>query len=142
MKKQHNEYPLMRFGMVCSILAVIAIFGLAQLGAQDIRTVLHEGVQHPVANIEGNFNVHPLDKVRLDGSFSYDPRGRSSSLIFKWELVSKPKESSATLLYSGPNASFGADVVGTYKVKLIVNNGFEDSEPAYAIITVTKKGYE
>ena len=142
MRRHPDERPLKTLGMLCLISAVIALMGLAPLSAEDMKLVLHEGIQHPVANIEGNFNVHVLDRVHLDGSFSYDPRGRSSSLIYKWELVSKPEGSSATLTFSGPNASFAADMVGTYKVKLIVNNGFDDSEPAYANIAVTKRGYE
>ncbi|HXX57816.1 MAG TPA: hypothetical protein VEI96_07420 [Thermodesulfovibrionales bacterium] len=116
--------------VICGILLIAG--RMVPVSAQDSK---------PIASIGGNFNVNLLNTVRLDGSYSYDPGGRSP-LSYSWELVSKPEDSSTTLIPDGPKASFGADAVGAYKVKLVVNNGFEDSEPAYAIITVTKRGYE
>jgi hypothetical protein len=74
--------------------------------------------------------------VYLDGTFSSDPGG--GSLSFRWTLESRPAGSVATVTDStNAHAQFDADVAGVYKVRLVVNNGFNDSEPVYATVIVT-----
>ena len=67
--------------------------------------------------------------VQLDGSASSDVDG--DPLTFDWAFISRPTGSQATL--SDPtlvNPTFVADVLGTYSVQLIVNDGILDSQPA------------
>jgi K319L-like, PKD domain len=89
----------------------------------------------PVARIDGTMNVRQGEKVYLDGTNSSDP-GASGypSLTYSWTLLSSPSDSTAVLSPSGAQVSFEADAAGTYKVKLVVNNGSSDSDPAYAEI--------
>jgi K319L-like, PKD domain len=83
----------------------------------------------PVADAGGNQSVAVGETVTLDGSGSYDQN--LDELSYHWSIVSKPAGSQATL--DDPEAitpRFVADVVGTYVVSLVVNDGIEDSEPA------------
>ncbi len=69
-------------------------------------------------------------KALLDGTKSYDPD--DFPLTYSWTLVGKPSGSSAVIEDADKDvASFTPDVPGTYKVKLVVNNGVWDSDPAY-----------
>jgi hypothetical protein len=91
----------------------------------------------PLAVIDGTLNVTVGKTVYLDGTLSSDPGG--ANLDYSWTLLSSPNGSQAIISSSSdPQASFTADVAGTYKVKLIVTNGLTDSAPAYAEITVTE----
>jgi len=91
----------------------------------------------PVAVIDGILNVTVGKTVYLDGTLSSDPGG--ANLDYSWTLLSSPNGSQAIISSSSdPQASFTADVAGTYKVKLIVTNGLTDNAPAYAEITVTE----
>jgi hypothetical protein len=93
----------------------------------------------PLAVIDGTLNVTVGKTVYLDGTSSSDPGSSGfASLNYNWTLLSSPSGSSAVLSPSGAQVSFEADVAGTYKVKLIVNNGLTDSSPAYAEIIVTE----
>jgi hypothetical protein len=91
----------------------------------------------PVAVIDGTLNVKVGETVYLDGTLSSDPG--DANLDYSWTLLSSPKSSLAIIASSSdPQTSFEADVAGAYKVKLIVNNGLTDSDPAYAEIIVTE----
>jgi chitinase len=91
----------------------------------------------PIAIIDGTLNVKVGNPVYLDGTLSSDPGG--ANLDYSWTLLSSPNSSLAIIASpSDPQASFTADIAGTYKVKLIVNNGSTDSTPAYAEIIVTE----
>ncbi|MGZ4848598.1 MAG: PKD domain-containing protein [Halobacteriota archaeon] len=77
--------------------------------------------------------VTVFDKVSLDGSGSSASNG--GTLSYKWSLT-LPQGSSATL--SDPAAqkpTFVPDVVGSYKVQLVVNDGTADSAPSELTIT-------
>jgi hypothetical protein len=94
--------------------------------------------QKPVAVIDGTLNVKQGKTVYLDATYSSDPGASGfASLTYSWSLLSSPGGSTAVLGSSGARVSFEADVAGTYKVKLVVNNGLTDSDPAYAEIRVT-----
>jgi len=82
----------------------------------------------PVADAGENQKVSPDDKVTLDGSGSSDVD--NNPLTFQWKLISVPDNSTATLSDSTVvDPMFVADLPGTYVAELIVNDGWEDSEP-------------
>ena len=89
----------------------------------------------PVAVIDGTLEVRQGQTVYLDGSFS-SSGSEGEDLDYRWTLVSKPEGSMAMLGPSESEVSFKADVVGTYKVKLVVSAGVDESDPVYADIIV------
>ena len=119
------------------VACFIVIVALSVLCA--IPKELFADNQKPVARIDGTLNVKQGKTVYLDGTNSSDP-GASGfpSLNYTWTLLSSPSGSTAVLSPSGAQVSFQGDVAGTYKVKLVVNNGLTDSDPAYADIRVTE----
>ena len=87
----------------------------------------------PVAKPGANQSVVVGSKVSIDASASSDPNG--DSISYSWSLLFKPVGSNATLSWVGVNASFTADLVGTYLVGLTVNDGKLDSP--VVVLTVT-----
>jgi hypothetical protein len=68
------------------------------------------------------------DTATLDGSSSSDVD--EHPLTFAWSFVSVPAGSAAKLSDStAEKPTFLVDVVGTYAIQLIVNDGFVDSDP-------------
>ena len=91
----------------------------------------------PVANAGIDQNVIEGETVILNGSLSHSDGGKT--LTYKWNIVSKPLSSAATLSDSSiVNPSFTADIVGLYLVSLIVNDGIKDSKPDYVIVKADK----
>jgi len=108
-------------------------------GEQDSRpdTIIVTANTEPVAYAGRNRTVSPGDTVQLNGGDSYDPDG--DSLNYAWSIVAKPFQSSAAVdspTFAAP--TFVADLPGEYDVQLIVNDGWEDSEPH--VITITAGG--
>ena len=88
----------------------------------------------PVANAGSFQNVVTGQLVTLSGINSSDANG--DPLSYKWLLVSRPLDSSATLANSTTAApSFTADKNGTYVFSLQVKDGKVDSDIAYVTIT-------
>jgi len=88
----------------------------------------------PVANAGLDRRVKKGSTVQLDGSASYDPN--KDPITYLWEITSKPEGSKAVL--SDPsivNPAFVADLVGVYKIRLIVSDGKLFSEPDEVVIT-------
>jgi hypothetical protein len=73
--------------------------------------------------------------VTLDGTASFDANG--DTLTYKWFLVSKPSNSTATLASSNVKPSLITDIVGTYVFTLIVNDGKLDSSPVTTVVTTS-----
>lgn len=101
-----------------------------------VDTVTVKSTTVPVANAGPDQTVSTGSTVHLDGRASSTSDG--STLTYLWSLVSKPITSSAAL--SDPTAAiptFKTDVKGTYKISLVVNNGWEKSAEDSVTITAT-----
>lgn len=119
------------------MLMMIVFCGMLLTPPVSIK-VMAQGDEKPVAVINGTFHVYINHTAYLDGSFSSGP----GSLDYNWTLESSPPGSIASIDDSGdPQASLTPDVVGTYRVKLVVTSDLVDSDPAYANITVTEHPY-
>ena len=83
----------------------------------------------PVANAGVNQNVSVGTPVVMDGTASTD--ADKDMLMYRWALISKPAGSTAALTAANsPVPKFTADLVGTYVLSLVVNDGRADSEPS------------
>jgi hypothetical protein len=95
--------------------------------APDTVTISTEN-SAPVANAGADQTVRVNDAVQLDGSGCRDVDG--DSLTFRWSFVSKPNGSNATLSNTkAVKPAFDVDIVGTYTLQLIVNDGAVSSAP-------------
>lgn len=96
--------------------------------APDTMTAGFENIK-PVADAGVNQSVVVGELVELDGSNSWDANG--DPLTYRWSLISTPENSTVGELNDAdqPTASFTPDLPGVYVVRLIVNDGFIDSEP-------------
>ena len=82
----------------------------------------------PVAEAGPNQNVLVTSTVNLDGSASSDADG--DPITYSWSITSKPSGSGAVLLNpTDANPSFTADLIGTYVIQLIVDDGWAPSDP-------------
>lgn len=90
----------------------------------------------PVANAGPDQTVPPGATVTLNGSGSADPDGQPIT-TYSWTMTNRPAQS-ATLLLDATTAtpSFTADVLGTYKLSLIVGDGALTSTADQVVITV------
>jgi hypothetical protein len=93
----------------------------------------------PVANAGPDQNVMAGQAVTLNGSGSYDPEGLT--ITYLWTFVQVPAGSTVTngSLSNRTSAQpeFTPDVKGTYKLRLIVNDGALNSAPDEVVITAT-----
>jgi len=103
----------------------------------DASTVTITDVNtRPVANAGPGQSVNAGALVQLDGSRSTDADG--NPLTYRWTLNSVPAGSTAVLNNpTGVNPTFIADVAGVYIAQLIVNDGFDDSDPSTVTITAS-----
>jgi hypothetical protein len=103
------------------------------------RNTLSASNDKPIAVIDGTLNIEVGQSVYLNGNLSSDPNG--DRLRYKWTLVSAPEGSTAQVGTEKDDASFSAYAwtAGKYVIKLVVNDGYEDSEPDYATINVYEK---
>lgn len=99
----------------------------------------------PVADAGKNQALPADGSVTLDGRGSYDPDG--NTIYFQWTMDSVPPGSalgeggthgtnpfSTNGTAEASTPTFHPDRIGTYVVKLIVSDGFVESEPSYVII--------
>lgn len=88
----------------------------------------------PVATAGADQTVSLGARAFLDGRGSHDVDG--DPLTFRWRLVSKPLNSTASLDNATTSEpSIIADKPGSYTIELIVNDGFVDSDPDQVVIT-------
>lgn len=79
------------------------------------------------------------ETVTVDGGGGFDPEG--APLTFSWVLTDRPAGSSASLLdLATPSPSLTPDVPGRYVVRLVVNDGVQDSAPSTTTVTATTGG--
>lgn len=103
-----------------------------------VKETLSLSNDKPIAVIDGSGTVPLGQQIYLNGNLSSDPNG--DSISYRWSLESKP-EASIVVGRDKTEAAFSVtpDVPGEYKVKLVVNDGQLDSEPAYKTIRVIRK---
>lgn len=92
----------------------------------------------PVANAGDDVTTNVGTLTPLDGSLSYDPRGRV--LTYSWSVVDKPSGSTVSTISGADTVggSFTPDVKGVYVLNLVVNNGIARS--VSDAVTVTAVG--
>ena len=127
--------------------AVNPTFGLDVSGEYTLQLIVNDGTENsaadtvtistqnsqPVADAGPGQTLLVGSLVQLDGSGSND--ADNDALSFAWSFASVPLGSVATLSDStAENPTFTADVVGTYDVQLLVNDGTQNSLPALVII--------
>ncbi|MFV2056604.1 MAG: PKD domain-containing protein, partial [Thiohalomonadales bacterium] len=99
----------------------------------------------PVAVVGPDQNVTTLSQVTLNGSASSD--GNGDAITYKWNITTKPSDTSKALPNGSSNAqlsddtavkpTFVADVDGTYVISLVVSDGILESTPGTKDSTVT-----
>ncbi len=101
----------------------------------------------PLADAGSDITQPADEAVTLDGRASHDPDATAeTTLTFHWSFDYTPPGSELATKQSAfiPNndttgtTTFQPDVVGTYVVELMVNDGKASSEPAYAVVTATE----
>ena len=109
-------------GGTCRISAFHAGLG------SDATGVILVGNRRPVA-VAGSDQIVILgNTVSLDGSASYDPDG--DPLEYCWSFLDRPPECGTVISGSQCECcSFVTDAWGIYTLRLIVNDGVEDSLP-------------
>ena len=124
-----------------SFAAMTVMVGMMLLAPRvQVQAAAADDNSRPAAVISGTLLVYVGETVYLSGTLSSDPAG--NALNYRWVLVYSPRESLAVMSgISDAHASFRADVEGVYQVQLIVNNGFVDSKPVHATITVIPHPY-
>lgn len=97
-------------------------------GGSDTVTISFENVK-PLANAGNSLSSDIFQTVYLNGSGSTDVNG--DALTYQWTLASAPQGSAAAI--ANPTAmstTLIPDKEGIYVVQLVVNDGFEASEPS------------
>jgi hypothetical protein len=99
-----------------------------------IITITASAANLPPTAIAGvNQNIITGTTVTLDASASSDPN--RDPLIYNWQLVSRPTDSSASLIKANEvKPTFVADKAGTYVAQLQVSDGNAKSELSYVTI--------
>ncbi len=138
MTKHRRKDTYAKLRIMCITFMMIVFCGML-LTPQVTMKVMAQGDEKPVAVIDGTFHVYINHTAYLDGTLS---SGGSGNLDYNWTLESQPTGSIASIDDSGdPQASLTPDVVGIYRVKLVVTSDLVDSNPAYTTITVTEHPY-
>jgi hypothetical protein len=89
----------------------------------------------PIANAGANAVAIQGGTISLNGSNSSDPE--SQTLTYLWEVHTAPSSSAATITNATSQvASFIPDVVGTYYISLVVNDGSRNSAKDFKEINV------
>ena len=112
-------------------LIIIASIGCAGNDGDDNNNV-PAGLNLPIADAGPDQEVFTNLPVTLDGSGSSS--ADSATLTYSWSFK-RPEDSMALLSDpSSSNPTFIPDVNGTYEIRLIVNDGTNDSAPHTAMV--------
>jgi len=109
----------------------LTAYGVGMPATAEVKIFIENSP--PLANAGADQNVFVGDAVLLDGSASSDVDG--DNLNFSWSFAGTPEGSSAelsdsTVVYQ----TFTPDIIGTYEVQLVVNDGKAVSSPDKVMI--------
>src|SRR5690606_31613142 len=90
----------------------------------------------PVAHAGSDLTNHPNVSVPLDGSASSDADG--DLLSYTWVQTGGPNTASLTNANT-VSPTFIATEVGEYTIRLVVDDGEVDSDPAYVVVSVVEE---
>ena len=117
------------------IISLVVTDEFGAVSQPDTVTISFANVK-PIADAGGNQSVVVGNTVTLDGSGSSD--ANNDPLSYQWSIVTRPAGSSATLSSStSVQTSFTADKPGDYIISLVVNDGFDNSDPNNVTVTAT-----
>jgi len=116
-----------------------------QLGGTDLDTVVvnineeTDPATKPIADAGENITASIGSTIYLNGNQS-TPVNVSDRLNYYWTFIKKPEGSNAIFNYSTIiDPIFMVDLSGTYKISLVVNDGYQDSDAH--IIEITTDGF-
>lgn len=85
-------------------------------------------------------DIHLYDTVHFDASASSDPDSGDTVTMYSWEIISKPQGSRTEVSpYGSATPSLTVDVVGTYKIQLLVKDGYNTFSCSAATVEFTAK---
>jgi hypothetical protein len=129
--------------------SVSPTFTVDRAGDYVVQLIVNDGTANSVPDsvIINTSNVAPVANAGTDplgltpGSITLNGNGSSDAngdpLTYDWTFVSKPAGSTATLVNpTSMSPTLEADLVGSYEVQLIVNDGTVNSVPDSVIITI------
>lgn len=120
------------------VVKLVVSDGQLSSKADNVVVSVSKANARPTANAGKDQQVTAGAKVVLDGTGSRDADG--DKLAYKWQIVSKPKNSRASLSNTSSAApSFTPDVAGDYVVQLVVNDGSVDSAADQVVISAGEK---
>ena len=101
----------------------------------DQAIIVNETHGKPVAIVEIVKPVKLNEKLEMDGRKS-TAGSNTATLIYSWKFNKKPK-GSKVILYDSDKATpyFYPDIKDLYEIQLIVNDGFNDSQPVIISFT-------
>jgi hypothetical protein len=95
---------------------------------QDRLVVVAGNNQPPIADGGPDHSINTGAVATMDGSASFDPEG--ATLNYQWALIYQPDGSTASLSsLDTPSTQLTPDRDGNYLVRLVVNDGLDDSVP-------------
>ncbi|MDP1825519.1 MAG: PKD domain-containing protein [Archangium sp.] len=100
---------------------------------QALITIAAGANAPPSARLPPDATVTIGTAVAVSGAMSSDPEG--APLTYQWSLLAKPSGSTAVLTGTGANRSFQPDLAGPYTVRLVVNDGVQDSSAVQVSFT-------
>ena len=129
------------FFVAClSIVLLIANSGCA-VESTDVVGTDAAANNAPISNAGNDQNISNTSRVTLDGSNSSDEDG--DPLSYTWSFTSMPPGSNAVLSNAlTVRPTFTADLVGTYTLSLVVNDGTDNSAADTVIITAASTNSE
>ena len=116
--------------LILLLISGIFAFGCKKEIKEDDGTITSA---LPIANAGKLQSVIVGTNVTLDGSLSNS--NASKNLTFNWGFINVPNGSAAVLNdISNSHPSFTADMEGTYKIKLVINDGYSSSLPDTVVV--------